>query len=65
MFIVYDDLLKVVELLEFKENIFIWRYGVLENVILSFLELNKIIGEKVGLEGKKLNIKNFEDKLME
>lgn len=65
MFIVYDDLLKVVELLEFKENIFIWRYGVLENVILSFLELNKIIGEKVGLEGKKLNIKNFKDKLME
>lgn len=65
MFIVYDDLLKVVKLLEFIENIFIWRYGVLENVILSFLELNKKIGEKVGLEGKKLIINNFKDKLME
>lgn len=64
-FIAHDDSLKAAESLELKENTFIWRHGALENAILSSPELNKTIGEKVGLEGKKLNTKNLKDKLTE
>lgn len=63
LFIVYDDLLKVVKFLEFKENIFIWRYGDLEDVILSLLnqKLNEEIVEI--FECKLLMFKVLKDKL--
>lgn len=64
-FIAHDDSLKAAESLELKENTFIWRHGALENAILSSPELNKTIGEKVGLEGKKLTTNNLKDKLTE
>lgn len=64
-FIAHDDSLKAAKSLELTENTFIWRHGALENAILSSPELNKKIGEKVGLEGKKLTTNNLKDKLTE
>lgn len=55
----------MVKLFEFKENIFIWRYGVLEDVILSFLNLNKEIVKIFKLKCKELIFGCFKSKLKE
>lgn len=63
LFIIKDDLLKVVKLLEKNINMFIWRYGVIEDVIFSFNECNieicKFFKWKI-----KINFINLKDKFI-
>lgn len=60
-FIGHADSLKAAELLEITENTFIWRYGTLEDAILSSPNLNENIREILNLQGKTLKSKDLKD----
>lgn len=64
LFIDNEDFLNIVKLLEFKNNMFIWRYGVIEDVILSFINCNEEICKFFNCK-KKFDFIVFKNKLKE
>lgn len=47
--------------MEFKKNLFIWRYGIVEDVFLSFGSVNDGIVKVLNM----LDVEKFKDKLKE
>lgn len=54
-----EDFIKFFQILEFKKNLFIWRYGIVEDVILSFGSVNDGIVKVLNM----LDVEKFKERL--
>lgn len=54
-----EDFIKFLKILEFYKNLFIWRYGIVEDVILSFGSVNDGIVKVINI----LNVKILKNRL--